>query len=189
MKCPYCGHLEDRVLDTRVGREGDSIRRRRECLKCTGRYTTVETLLQVYPLIIKKDGRREDFSREKVLKGIQAACQKRPVSLSQMEQIVERVAKWVLSRPEREVTSEAIGQKVIKELRLLDDVAYVRFASVYQTFKDVNEFVSRLEGGDQEGWIVDRAEGAADISANAAANTAADDKAKPDSIEIRELKQ
>lgn len=181
MKCPYCGHLEDRVLDTRVGREGDSIRRRRECLKCTGRYTTVETLLQVYPLIIKKDGRREDFSREKVLKGIQAACQKRPVSLSQMEQIVERVAKWVLSRPEREVTSEAIGQKVIKELRLLDDVAYVRFASVYQTFKDVNEFVSRLEGGDQEGWIVERAEGAGD--------TNVDDKAKPDSVEIRELKQ
>lgn len=145
MKCPLCGHIEDRVLDTRVGREGDSIRRRRECLKCHGRFTTVETLMQVYPLIIKKDGRREDFSREKVLKGIQAACQKRPVSLAQMEQIVDRVAKWVLSRPEREVTADAVGQKVIKELRLLDDVAYVRFASVYQTFKDVNEFVSRLE--------------------------------------------
>lgn len=148
MKCPNCGHTEDRVLDTRVGREGDSIRRRRECLKCNGRFTTLETLLQVYPYIIKKDGRREPFAREKVLKGIQAACQKRPVSLAQMEQLVERVAKWVLSRPEREVTSEAIGQKVIKELRLLDDVAYVRFASVYQTFKDVNEFVSHLEGGE-----------------------------------------
>ena len=145
MKCPYCGHLEDRVLDTRVGRDGDSIRRRRECLKCVGRYTTLETLLQVYPYIIKKDGRREPFSREKVLKGIQAACQKRPVSLAQMEQIVERVAKWVLSRTEREVTAESIGQKVIKELRIVDDVAYVRFASVYQTFKDVNEFVSHLE--------------------------------------------
>lgn len=145
MKCPVCGHAEDRVLDTRIGRDGDSIRRRRECLKCHGRFTTLETVLQVYPFIIKKDGRREPFSREKVLKGIQAACQKRPVSLAQMEQIVERVAKWVLSRPEREVTAEAVGQKVIKELRLLDDVAYVRFASVYQTFKDVNEFVSRLE--------------------------------------------
>jgi transcriptional repressor NrdR len=104
----------------------------------------METLSQVYPYIIKKDGRHEPFSREKVLKGIQAACQKRPVSLAQMEQIVDRVAKWVLSRPEREVTSEAVGQKVVKELRLIDDVAYVRFASVYQTFKDINEFVTRL---------------------------------------------
>ena len=145
MRCPHCGHSEDRVLDTRVGREGDSIRRRRECLKCGSRFTTLETLLQVFPLIIKKDGRREPFSKEKVLKGVQAACQKRPVSLAQMEQIVDRVAKWVLSRPEREVTSEAIGQKVVKELRLVDDVAYVRFASVYQTFKDVGEFVSHLE--------------------------------------------
>jgi transcriptional repressor NrdR len=158
MKCPICGHLEDRVLDTRIGREGDSIRRRRECLKCHGRFTTLEELVQVYPLIIKKDGRREDFSRDKVLKGIQAACQKRPVSLAQMEQIVDRVAKWVLSRPEREVTAEAIGQKVIKELRLVDDVAYVRFASVYQTFKDVNEFVSRLEddakpGAESDGQV------------------------------------
>jgi transcriptional repressor NrdR len=137
--------MEDRVLDTRIGRDGESIRRRRECLKCNGRFTTMETLLQVYPLIIKKDGRREPFSKEKVLKGIQAACQKRPVSLAQMEQIVERVAKWVLSRPEREVSAETIGQKVVKELRLLDDVAYVRFASVYQAFKDVDEFVSHLE--------------------------------------------
>lgn len=152
MRCPYCGHFEDRVLDTRVGRDGDSIRRRRECLKCRERFTTMETLLQAYPLIEKKDGRREPFSREKVLKGIQAACQKRPVSLAQMEQIVDRVAKWVLARPEREVTAQQIGQKVIKELRLLDDVAYVRFASVYQTFKDVDEFVSHLEGeGEADG--------------------------------------
>ncbi len=144
MRCPSCGHQEDRVLDTRVGREGDSIRRRRECLSCHSRFTTLESLSQVYPYIIKKDGRHEPFAREKVLKGIQAACQKRPVSLAQMEQIVDRVAKWVLSRPEREVTSETVGQKVIKELRLLDDVAYVRFASVYTTFKDIGEFVSRL---------------------------------------------
>ena len=150
MRCPNCGHQEDRVLDTRVGREGDSIRRRRECLNCHSRFTTVETLLQVYPYIIKKDGRHEPFAREKVLKGIQAACQKRPVSLAQMEQIVDRVAKWVLSRPEREVTADAVGQKVIKELRLVDDVAYVRFASVYQTFKDVDEFVSRLGGDDDD---------------------------------------
>ena len=153
MKCPSCGHLEDRVLDSRVGREGESIRRRRECLKCSGRFTTLETLQQVFPLIIKKDGRREPFSREKVLKGIQAACQKRPVSLAQMDQIVERVAKWVLSRSEREITAEVVGQKVVKELRLVDDVAYVRFASVYQTFKDVGEFVSHLEGQEEKGSL------------------------------------
>lgn len=145
MKCPNCGHLDDRVLDTRIGKEGETIRRRRECLKCGGRFTTMEMLLQVYPMIIKKDGRREAFNREKVLRGIQAACQKRPVSLAQMDQIVDRVAKWVLSRAEREVTADLIGQKVIKELRLLDDVAYVRFASVYKAFKDVGEFVEHLE--------------------------------------------
>ena len=144
MKCPVCGHTEDRVLETRVGKDGDSIRRRRECLKCSSRFTTLETLMQVYPFIVKKDGRREPFSREKVLKGIQAACQKRPVGLAQMEQIVDRVAKWVLSRSEREIEAQAIGQKVVKELRLIDDVAYVRFASVYQSFKDVNEFVSGI---------------------------------------------
>lgn len=145
MKCPFCGHQEDRVLDTRVSREGEIVRRRRECLECQGRFTTVESLLQVFPLIIKKDGRREPFSKEKLLRGIQAACQKRPVSLAQMEQIVERVARWVLSRSEREVPTQWIGEKVIKELRLLDNVAYVRFASVYRDFKDVREFVHALE--------------------------------------------
>jgi transcriptional repressor NrdR len=145
MRCPYCGHQEDRVLDTRVQREGEAIRRRRECLECEGRFTTVETLLQVYPLIIKKDGRREPFAKDKVLRGIQAACQKRAVSLAQMEQIVDRVARWVLSRSEREIPARWIGEKVVKELRLLDNVAYVRFASVYRDFKDVHEFVSKLE--------------------------------------------
>lgn len=144
MKCPYCGHQEDRVLDTRNQREGEIIRRRRECLQCLQRFSTVESLLQDYPLIIKKDGRREPFQREKVLKGIQAACQKRPVSLAQMEQIVDRVAQWVLLQSNREIEATQIGQKVIKELRHLDNVAYVRFASVYQTFTDVREFVSAL---------------------------------------------
>jgi transcriptional repressor NrdR len=145
MRCPYCGHQEDRVLDTRIQREGEAIRRRRECLECNGRFTTVESLLQVYPLIIKKDGRREPFAKDKVLRGIQAACQKRAVSLAQMEQIVDRVARWVLSRTEREIPARWIGEKVVKELRLLDNVAYVRFASVYRDFKDVHEFVSKLE--------------------------------------------
>jgi transcriptional repressor NrdR len=144
MKCPSCGHIEDRVLDTRVQREGEAIRRRRECLACHERFTTVEELVEILPLVIKKDARREAFHREKVLHGIQAACQKRPVSLSQMEQIVERLSKWVLARQEREVSSTEIGQRVMEELKNLDNVAYVRFASVYRTFEDVQEFVSTL---------------------------------------------
>lgn len=145
MKCPYCGHDEDRVLDTRAQKDGEGIRRRRECLRCVGRFTTVETILHAFPHIIKKDGRREPFSKDKVSRGIRLACQKRPVSLEQVEQIVDRVAKWVSSRAEREIASDAIGQKVIKELRQLDNVAYVRFASVYKNFKDVQEFMEALE--------------------------------------------
>jgi transcriptional repressor NrdR len=145
MRCPYCGHQEDRVLDTRIQHEGEAIRRRRECLECNGRFSTVETLLQVYPLMIKKDGRREPFSKEKILRGIQAACQKRAVSLAQMEQIVDRVARWLLSQTEREISARLVGEKVVKELRLLDKVAYVRFASVYRDFKDVQEFVTTIE--------------------------------------------
>ncbi len=150
MKCPFCGHQDDRVLDTRVQREGEVIRRRRECAGCTGRFTTLETLLQVYPLIIKKDGRREPYNSEKVLKGVQAACQKRPISLAQMEQIIERVSRWILSRSEREIPTQWIGEKVIRELQLLDNVAYVRFASVYRDFKDVREFVTKLQ---EEGHV------------------------------------
>lgn len=146
MKCPYCGHNEDRVLDTREHKEGEMIRRRRECLQCKARFSTVETLHLSYPLIIKKDGRREPFSKEKILKGLQASCQKRPISLEQLESIVDRIATWVLSRGEKEISARLIGQKVMMELRHLDDVAYVRFASVYRTFTDVQEFVETLEG-------------------------------------------
>lgn len=145
MKCPFCNYLDTRVLDTRIQAEGDSIRRRRECPKCKGRFTTRETYVQSVPFIIKKDGRREPFNREKVQRGIQLACQKRPVSLAQMEDIVERVSTWVLGRIETEIPSKIIGQKVMFELRMLDDVAYVRFASVYKTFKDVQEFLQTLE--------------------------------------------
>lgn len=144
MKCPYCGHNDDRVLDTRVQKDG-SIRRRRECLECKARFTTVETLMLNFPLIIKKDGRREAFSKEKILKGLQAACQKRPVSLSQLEAVVERISAWVINRGENEISSRIIGKKVMAELKQLDDVAYVRFSSVYRTFKDVQEFVETLE--------------------------------------------
>lgn len=124
------------------------IRRRRECLQCKSRFSTVETLHLNFPAIIKKDGRREPFSKEKIFKGLQAACQKRPVSLNQLEAILDRISTWVINRGEKEISSRLIGQKVMMELKLLDDVAYVRFASVYRTFKDVQEFVETLE--DQE---------------------------------------
>ena len=150
MKCPYCGKDEDRVLDTRIQKEGEVIKRRRECLQCKGRFSTVETLMVQYPFIIKKDGRREPFSKEKLLRGIQAACQKRPISLAQMETIVEIVTQWVLGRIEKEIASQTVGQRVMQELRKLDNVAYVRFASVYRTFKDVQEFLETLEDDSTE---------------------------------------
>jgi transcriptional repressor NrdR len=132
------------VLDTRVQKDG-SIRRRRECLECKARFSTMETLMLNFPMIIKKDGRREPFSKEKIFKGLQAACQKRPVSLTQLESIVERISAWVINRGENEISSRLIGKKVMAELKQLDDVAYIRFASVYRTFKDVQEFVETLE--------------------------------------------
>jgi transcriptional repressor NrdR len=148
MKCPYCGHNQDRVLDTREQREGEQIRRRRECLQCKSRFSTIEVLSVAYPLIVKKDGRREPFSREKVLRGVQAACQKRPISLAQLEALVEKLSNWLVQRGEKETSSQLIGRKIMSELRGLDDVAYVRFASVYQTFKGVQEFVDILDTND-----------------------------------------
>ena len=148
MRCPYCGHNEDRVLDTREQKEGDVIRRRRECLQCKSRFSTVENLSVSFPLVVKKDGRREPFSREKVLHGLQAACQKRPVAMAQLENIVDQISNWVLQRGEREIPAREIGFQLMRHLRALDDVAYVRFASVYRTFKDVQEFVDTLEHQD-----------------------------------------
>lgn len=144
MKCPQCGHLEHRVLETRVHRE-EEIRRRRECLNCKLRFTTVETLFTAYPHVIKKDGRREPFSKEKLRRGIQIACKKRPVSVAQIEALVNLISRWVQASPDKEMAASKIGQAVVKELKLLDDVAYVRFASVYKTFRDVNEFMQSLE--------------------------------------------
>jgi transcriptional repressor NrdR len=146
MKCPYCTHNEDRVLDTREQREGEMIRRRRECLKCKARFSTVETLSVSFPLVIKKDGRREPFSKDNILRGLQAACQKRAISQAQLDAAVERISNWIIQRGEKEVSAQLVGQKVMQELRQLDDVAYIRFASVYRTFKDVQEFVETLEG-------------------------------------------
>jgi transcriptional repressor NrdR len=144
LKCPVCAFEDDRVIETRSGKDGEQIRRRRECLKCLQRYTTIESIVVGLPLVIKKDGRREEFSKEKLFHGIQSACQKRPVSLSQVEQMVDRVSLWVRSRAEPEITSKDIGGRVILELRAVDNVAYVRFASVYQEFRSIDEFVSRL---------------------------------------------
>ncbi len=145
MKCPFCGHSEDKVLDTRVQKDG-GIRRRRECLSCKSRYSTLETVMLNYPFVIKKDGRREPFSKEKILRGLQASCQKRPVSLNQLEAAVEKIASWVITRGEGEIASRVIGRRLMAELKQLDDVAYIRFASVYRTFKDVQDFVEKLEG-------------------------------------------
>lgn len=144
MKCPQCGHLEHRVLETRLHRE-EEIRRRRECMSCKLRFSTVETLLIHYPQVIKKDARREPFSREKLRRGIQIACKKRPVSVAQIEAIVNRIARGVQASPDKELSAHRIGQAVVEELKALDDVAYVRFASVYRSFTDVNEFLQTLE--------------------------------------------
>jgi transcriptional repressor NrdR len=143
VKCPQCGHLENRVLDTRAQKEGE-IRRRRECLECKLRFTTAESVLVSYPYVKKKDGRREPFSKEKLRRGIQIACKKRPVSIAQIEESVARISKWAQNRGEKELNSQALGHTVMQELQALDDVAYVRFASVYKTFKDIHEFVESL---------------------------------------------
>ncbi len=146
MKCPFCGHLEDKVVDSRTGKNGELIRRRRECLECHRRFTTYEQVEEILPVIVKKDGRREPFERHKILTGIQKACQKRPVSLARMEEIVHEIENELFGLGEKEVPSTWIGQKIMESLRKLDDVAYVRFASVYRQFKDISEFMDELQG-------------------------------------------
>ena len=150
MKCPFCGHTNDRVLDTRDSKDLDRIRRRRECLECKSRFTTTESISFIFPFVIKKDGRREPFSKEKLGKGLLAACQKRPISQHQLEMIGEEIAGWVMRRGEKEVSSRDIGYQVMQQLKKLDDVAYVRFASVYRNFHDVQEFVESLETPEQD---------------------------------------
>src|ERR1700751_411788 len=142
MKCPNCGQDDHRVLETRD--RDQEIRRRRECSSCRFRFSTVESLLMHYPHVVKKDGRREPFSKEKLRRGIQMACKKRPVAVSQVEGLVNRIPRWVQHSPEREMSAQKIGQAVIVELKSLDDVAFVRFASVYKNFRNVQEFVHSL---------------------------------------------
>jgi transcriptional repressor NrdR len=146
MRCPWCGHLEDRVVDSREAHEGATTRRRRECLECGRRFTTYERVEEVLPQVVKKDGRREAFDRRKIVEGLCRACQKRPVSREQIEELVTAVERHVQELGEREVPSHVVGEAVVARLRDLDQVAYVRFASVYRAFRDVDEFMSELEG-------------------------------------------
>ncbi len=144
MKCPFCSNLTNKVIDSRLSKEGDIIRRRRVCLECGKRFTTKERLEDDLPMIIKKDGRREPFDRYKIVTGIQIACKKRPIGMKEIEKMVDRIEKKVMEFGEKEIHSSYIGNEIMKELHKLDHVAYVRFASVYREFKDVNEFMNEL---------------------------------------------
>lgn len=144
MKCPFCGHLEDKVVDSRESREGDVIRRRRECLKCERRFTSYERIDEIPYMVVKKDGRREPFDRDKVMTGIMKACEKRPISMTKIEALVNSIEKYVQDSKDRERSTEKIGEMIMRKLKDLDKVAYVRFASVYLEFKDVTEFMSEL---------------------------------------------
>ena len=144
MKCLFCGHLEDKVVDSREGKEGSSIRRRRECLRCRRRFTTYEHIEDVLPVVVKKDGRRELFDRNKILSGLKKACEKRPVGMDALEDAVSRIEKKVQESGEKEIPSTMLGEEVMRELHGLDEVAYVRFASVYREFKDINQFMDEL---------------------------------------------
>ena len=137
--------MENKVIDSRLNKEGDIIRRRRECLNCADRFTTYEKIEKSLPFVIKKDGRREEFDREKIINGVKKACQKRPVSIEQIEAMVDRVEQHFQDAGEKEISAVAVGEMVVKEIYNLDDVAYVRFASVYRSFKDVNEFMVELK--------------------------------------------
>jgi transcriptional repressor NrdR len=146
MKCPFCAHLDDKVVDSREGREGDLIRRRRECLKCGRRFTTYERIDEIPYMVVKKDGRRERFDRQKILQGLLKACEKRPVATPKLEALVEEVERFVQDSPDRERSTTDIGNLMMTRLKKLDKVAYVRFASVYSDFKDVKEFMNELKG-------------------------------------------
>ena len=144
MRCPKCTSIEDKVIDSRISREGSTIRRRRECLECGTRFSTTETMVRDGLFVIKRDGRREDFDREKVVHSIRAACHKRPVDLEQIGMVVEDVVDIVEAQYESEIPSKVIGESVMQRLRTIDQVAYVRFASVYKEFRDVKEFMQEI---------------------------------------------
>ena len=145
LRCPFCQHMEDRVIDSRLSKDGDMIRRRRECANCQRRFTTYERVEETLPLVVKKDGRREAFDRSKILSGLQKACEKRPISVTVLEKLVDRIEQRLQDSGEREVHSREIGEQIMEELQKLDEVAYVRFASVYRSFRDVNEFMNEVK--------------------------------------------
>ena len=145
MNCPFCGHLNDKVIDSRESKEGDAIRRRRQCLACERRFTTYERIDEVPYMVIKKDGRREKFDRQKVLAGLLKACEKRPVSMGKLSELVDRVEAKVIDSAEREISTIDIGEMLMETLRNLDKIAYVRFASVYRDFQDEEAFFNELK--------------------------------------------
>lgn len=144
MKCPFCDELEDKVVDSRMAKEGEVIRRRRECLGCKRRYTTYERVEEILPVVVKKDGRRESFDRTKILAGLKKACEKRPISTATIEAVADRIEKRIQEMGETEIESRIVGEELMKELHQLDQVAYVRFASVYREFKDIDQFMDEL---------------------------------------------
>jgi transcriptional repressor NrdR len=145
MKCPFCGHAENKVIDSRISKDGKAVRRRRECLNCSKRFTTYEYVEDVLPMVVKKDGRREQFDRQKILNGIKKACEKRPISMESIDKLVENVEQYCQEMQVEEISSTVIGEKIMDELKAFDGVAYVRFASVYRQFRDVGEFMSELK--------------------------------------------
>jgi transcriptional repressor NrdR len=145
VKCPFCDELEDKVVDSRMAKEGEVIRRRRECLGCKRRYTTYERVEEILPVVVKKDGRRESFDRNKILVGLKKACEKRPISIGTIEAVTDRIEKRIQEMGETEIESRVVGEEVMKELHQLDQVAYVRFASVYREFKDIDQFMEELK--------------------------------------------
>ena len=145
MTCPFCGHKEDKVIDSRESKEGDSIRRRRQCLACERRFTTYERCDEVPYMVIKKDGRRDKFDRQKVLNGLLRAAEKRPISMGKLAELVDGIESSLLENPEREISTTAIGEQLMEKLKAIDKIAYVRFASVYRDFQDVEEFLNELK--------------------------------------------
>lgn len=145
MKCPFCENQEDKVIDSRVSKEGNAIRRRRECLKCGKRFTSYERVEDMAPMVIKKDGRREPFNPEKIRSGLLIACKKRPIQTDKIDEIVDNIEKKLISLGEKEIPSSVIGEEIMACLRDLDKVAYVRFASVYRQFKDINELMDEVK--------------------------------------------
>jgi len=145
VKCPFCDDVEDKVVDSRTAKEGEVIRRRRECLSCKRRYTTYERVEETMPAVVKKDGRREPFDRSKIVSGLKKACEKRPISTATIETVTDRIEKRIQDMGETEIVSTAVGEEVMKELSQLDQVAYVRFASVYREFKDIDQFMDEIK--------------------------------------------